>query len=128
MCFALNRPFRKQGWTPFGGIWGARCAVWQGLGELLLNALLDEACRLGAIRATLEVRVSNGAAQALYAKYGFDQVGRRKAYYTDNREDALILTTPDLNSPAFQELVQARRDDLLHRLAHLPLDKILQMH
>jgi ribosomal-protein-alanine N-acetyltransferase len=99
-----------------------------GLGELLLIALLDEARRLGAYRATLEVRVSNVAAQALYAKYGFEQVGRRKAYYSDNREDALILTTPEFDSPACQTLVNARRRDLLRRLAQIMLDKISQMH
>ena len=89
----------------------------KGLGELLLVALLDEASRLGAARATLEVRVSNPAAQALYARYGFEQVGRRKAYYPDNREDALILTTPDFTSVTYQDLVETRRRDLLERLA-----------
>lgn len=100
----------------------------QGLGEFLLVAMLDEAQRLGASRATLEVRVSNAAAQALYAKYGFEQVGRRKAYYNDNKEDALILTTPKFVSPAYQSLVNAQRRALLGRLAQIPLDKILQMH
>jgi ribosomal-protein-alanine N-acetyltransferase len=88
----------------------------QGLGELLLVALLEEARRLDALRATLEVRVSNVAAQALYAKYGFEQAGRRKAYYNDNREDALILTTPDFASFDYQDLVENRRRDLLRRL------------
>lgn len=87
-----------------------------GLGELLLVVLLEEAHRLGALSATLEVRVSNVAAQSLYAKYGFEQVGRRKAYYNDNREDALILTTPDFASLAYQDLVENRRRDLLRRL------------
>lgn len=100
----------------------------QGLGELLLGVLLDEAQRLGALQATLEVRVSNTAAQALYAKYGFHEVGRRKAYYTDNHEDALILTTPEFASPAYQDLLAARRRDLLGRLTQTSLDKIPQMH
>lgn len=100
----------------------------QGLGALLLVVLLDEARRLGALRATLEVRASNVAAQALYAKYGFDQVGRRKAYYTDNREDALILTTPEFATLAYRNLLEARRHDLLRRLAQTSLDKILQLH
>jgi ribosomal-protein-alanine N-acetyltransferase len=100
----------------------------QGLGELLLVALLDEAQRLGASRATLEVRVSNEAAQTLYAKYGFKQVGQRKAYYSDNREDALILTTLEFASPAYRELIAVRRHDLLQRLSKTSLDKILQMH
>jgi ribosomal-protein-alanine N-acetyltransferase len=100
----------------------------QGLGELMLVALLEEAQRVGALRATLEVRVSNLAAQALYAKYGFEQVGRRKAYYNDNREDALILRTPEFISRAYQDLVENRRRVLLRRLDRTVLDKILQMH
>ena len=100
----------------------------RGLGELLLIAMLDEARRLGASRATLEVRVSNVAAQRLYTKYGFEQEGQRKAYYSDSGEDALIMTTPELDSPAYQRLINARQRDLLRRLAQIPLDKILQMH
>lgn len=88
----------------------------KGLGEMLLITLLDEARRLGASRATLEVRVSNLAAQGLYAKYGFEQVGRRKAYYADNGEDALILTTPDFASRAHQKLINTRQRDLLQHL------------
>lgn len=72
-------------------------------GELMLMHLLDDAARHGAHVATLEVRVSNGAAQQLYLKYGFDKVGLRKAYYSDNNEDAFIMTTPPLNSGQYQE-------------------------
>lgn len=97
----------------------------QGLGELLLITLLDEAHRLGSSQATLEVRVSNVAARKLYVKYGFEPAGRCKAYYADNQEDALILKTPELASLAYQNLVNARRRDLLLRLAQLSLDKIL---
>jgi hypothetical protein len=61
-------------------------------------------------------------------KYGFELVGRRKAYYNDNREDALILTTPEFASRTYQELVNAQRRDLMRRLAPTSLDKILQMH
>jgi ribosomal-protein-alanine N-acetyltransferase len=100
----------------------------QGLGELMLVVLLEEARRLDALRVTLEVRVSNTAAQALYAKYGFEQVGCRKGYYNDNREDALILTTPELALLAYQNLVENRRRDLLRRLDRTSLDKILQLH
>ena len=99
-----------------------------GLGELLLLGILAEAQDLGASRATLEVRVSNKIAQALYNKYAFEQVGQRKAYYQDNREDALILTTPDFDTPGYQDLMQRHRRDLVQRLAQTPLDKILQMH
>ena len=71
----------------------------RGWGEWLLLTMLEEAHRLGARVATLEVRVSNMPAQSLYLKYRFEQVGRRKGYYADNREDALIMTTPALAAP-----------------------------
>lgn len=61
------------------------------LGEKLLTRMMDWACELGMCSMTLEVRVSNEAAQALYRKKGFRSVGTRKAYYSDNQEDALIM-------------------------------------
>jgi ribosomal-protein-alanine N-acetyltransferase len=75
----------------------------RGLGELMLVALIDAAIQRGASEATLEVRVSNLVAQNLYHKYAFVQVGRRKGYYHDNREDALIMTTPRMEEAGFME-------------------------
>ena len=63
-----------------------------GIGELLLVWLLHDALASGAIEAKLEVRVGNHVAQSLYRKYGFEEVGRRKGYYRDNHEDALLMT------------------------------------
>ena len=63
----------------------------QGVGEALLNALVASLKELGSRCLTLEVRDSNGPARALYAKLGFAEVGRRRGYYRDPREDALIL-------------------------------------
>jgi len=74
----------------------------RGIGELVLVSLLDWAIRLGADVATLEVRVSNVAAQNLYLKYGFRVVGRRKEYYSDNREDALIMSAYRISGASFQ--------------------------
>jgi ribosomal-protein-alanine N-acetyltransferase len=54
---------------------------------------------LGARNATLEVRLSNVAARRLYERFGFRPVGVRPRYYTDNGEDALIMTTDDLDDP-----------------------------
>ena len=65
-----------------------------GLGELLLLAAIEQAIEYELRHVTLEVRVSNHVAQNLYKKYGFTERGLRKGYYTDNREDALIMTTP----------------------------------
>jgi len=70
----------------------------QGLGERLLLSGLDQARRQGAELATLEVRPSNETAVALYRKYGFTLVGRRRAYYRDNNEDALLMTLTGLSS------------------------------
>ena len=65
----------------------------KGIGELLLISSLDMAYKLKAQVATLEVRASNTIAQNLYSKYGFSKVGVRRGYYTDNKEDAFIMTT-----------------------------------
>lgn len=64
-----------------------------GYGSLLVRELLRIAEDEGMEDATLEVRASNAAARALYAKFGFYEVGIRKQYYLDNKEDAVIMTT-----------------------------------
>ena len=56
-----------------------------------MNALTASLKELGSRCLTLEVRDSNGPARALYAKLGFREIGRRRGYYRDPREDALIL-------------------------------------
>ncbi len=94
-----------------------------GLGEWLLLHLLQVAPPLGAQIATLEVRPSNQAAQALYHKYGFEQAGRRRAYYDDNGEDALILTTPPLASPDYQARLAQHQVALIRRWASLSFDR-----
>jgi ribosomal-protein-alanine N-acetyltransferase len=63
----------------------------RGLGERLLREMMRTAVWLGARRMTLEVRVSNDTAQSLYRKLGFEPSGLRPGYYSDNREDALIM-------------------------------------
>ncbi len=88
----------------------------QGLGELLLVSLLEHGMRLGAGRATLEVRVSNSSARALYEKYGFEIISRRKRYYTNNNEDAHIMTTPPFETAQFQMNLDAYRQQLYDRL------------
>lgn len=61
------------------------------LGERLLRELIRTARFFGAVKMTLEVRVSNRIAQNLYEKLGFHGTGLRKRYYSDNNEDALIM-------------------------------------
>lgn len=63
----------------------------QGIGDLLLRALIEVAEREGIFQLTLEVRPSNYPAIQLYYKYGFEVVGRRKGYYEDDGEDALVM-------------------------------------
>ncbi|MEH1867285.1 MAG: ribosomal protein S18-alanine N-acetyltransferase [Nostoc sp.] len=74
----------------------------QGLGAALLYSLLKTACDRKMERATLEVRASNLAAISLYQKFGFKTAGRRRGYYQDNGEDALILWLADLQHSKFQ--------------------------
>ncbi len=84
----------------------------QSIGERLLLALIEEAIRRGARWMTLEVRKSNTAAQALYRKYGFRDIGVRRGYYSDNREDAIVMWAGVLQEPHFQNHLNALRAKL----------------
>ena len=83
----------------------------RGLGELLLIGAVEMGMTRGAQVVTLEVRVSNDPAKALYAKYGFREAGIRRRYYADNHEDAAIMTTDDLASPEYRALFDRLRHD-----------------
>ena len=63
----------------------------KGIAEALVNALVDHLKKIGSHCLTLEVRASNAPAISLYEKLGFAEIGRRKNYYRNPREDALIL-------------------------------------
>jgi ribosomal-protein-alanine N-acetyltransferase len=80
----------------------------QGLGELLLVGAIEMAMRRGQQVVTLEARVSNEAARALYLKYGFEEVGIRRKYYSDNGEDAAVMTTVKLTSDEYRALFEER--------------------
>jgi [ribosomal protein S18]-alanine N-acetyltransferase len=77
----------------------------QGLGKLLLTALLDKARSIDMARATLEVRASNQGAIQLYEQFGFQTVGRRKKYYQDTGEDGIIMWRGGLQHPNFTHIV-----------------------
>lgn len=81
----------------------------QRVGETLLLALLDVAVARRAREATLEVRLSNVPARRLYEKYGFRPVGLRPRYYSDNGEDALIMTTEPLAGASMRSRLAERR-------------------
>jgi [ribosomal protein S18]-alanine N-acetyltransferase len=61
------------------------------LGQILMSKLIEVAIEKGAKSMTLEVRVTNDPALALYRKFGFQNGGIRKNYYSDNQEDALVM-------------------------------------
>ena len=63
----------------------------QGIAEALVNGLVEHLKTMGSHCLTLEVRASNVPAISLYEKLGFSEIGRRKNYYRNPREDALIL-------------------------------------
>ncbi|MEZ4540903.1 MAG: ribosomal protein S18-alanine N-acetyltransferase [Chloroflexota bacterium] len=80
----------------------------RGRGEWLFLNLLLEACRLDPLLVTLEVRTSNMAAQGLYRKYRFQEVGRRRRYYHDTGEDALLMTVDFAEHPDYCAWLAAR--------------------
>ena len=63
----------------------------RGIGEKLVNALVEELKAMDSHCLTLEVRASNTPAQAMYEKLGFVEIGRRPRYYQNPKEDDLIL-------------------------------------
>jgi ribosomal-protein-alanine N-acetyltransferase len=88
----------------------------QGLGKLLLYKLLEEAVHRQLERATLEVRVSNPIAISLYERFGFQTAGRRKNYYHQTGEDALILWRGDLQKPHVSDQLQQWRGEIAIQL------------
>ncbi|MBE9118456.1 ribosomal protein S18-alanine N-acetyltransferase [Lusitaniella coriacea LEGE 07157] len=89
----------------------------QGLGQVLLWTLLQKAVRQKLDRATLEVRASNQAALSLYQKFGFQVAGRRKKYYQNNNEDALILWRGGLQQKQFSQLLDRWQQQTNEKLA-----------
>jgi ribosomal-protein-alanine N-acetyltransferase len=85
----------------------------RGLGRFVLHGLFDVAVRSHMDELTLEVRVSNTAARRLYTEFGFYETGNRKAYYRDNGEDALIMSTESLATIAVQERLSEIRQRIV---------------
>jgi len=92
----------------------------QGIGEILLIAALDLARERSQPLVTLEVRVSNDAAIRLYEKYGFEEVGRRPRYYSDNHEDANILTANGVTTGEYGDRLATLREE--HRTRYGDFD------
>ena len=81
----------------------------RGVGELLLIACLELALQQKSRVVTLEVRASNNAARSLYRKYGFQDAGVRKRYYSGG-EDAVIMSTPPIQSEHYERKFRALVD------------------
>ncbi|MEG4455197.1 ribosomal protein S18-alanine N-acetyltransferase [Microcoleus sp. N9_A1] len=98
----------------------------QGLGQALLWVLLTSANRRQLERATLEVRASNSIALSLYKKFGFKEAGRRKRYYADTGEDAVIMWRSGIEKPEFQKYLGVEKVQICDRLHqknwHLAID------
>ena len=86
-----------------------------GFGDLLMIGSLQLALERHCTVLTLEVRVSNDIAKGLYQKYGLLEVGMRKGYYVDNREDALIMSTKPLDSPGSIEWLEQLKSSYIRR-------------
>ncbi|MFN2465312.1 MAG: ribosomal protein S18-alanine N-acetyltransferase [Candidatus Dormibacteria bacterium] len=84
----------------------------RGFGLALMLALIERAYGLDARWVTLEVRASNYGAMALYEKLGFKVIGRRRGYYTDDGEDAVVMWSDSLMAPAFQRRYETLRDQV----------------
>ncbi len=96
----------------------------RGIGELLLRSSIELALSLGARAVTLEARVSNHVAESLYVKYDFQKVGLRKGYYTDNREDAMIMSTEPIETPAFKAKFRALGEAYKERYGEMTIELV----
>jgi ribosomal-protein-alanine N-acetyltransferase len=90
----------------------------KGYGHALMAALIQRAYHLGSRWLTLEVRPSNDVAVRLYEKFGFKVIGRRRGYYTDNNEDAIVMWSDSIQAPGFKK----RFKDILQTLDFEGLD------
>ncbi len=83
-----------------------------GLGRLLLVLITELGRQRGMKRLTLEVRRSNERARDIYHRMGFFEKAVRKRYYSDNREDAVVMWSEDINSPLFDQILSEARSQL----------------
>ena len=84
----------------------------QHIGEAIIVKIIEDCYSVGIKYLTLEVRVSNEPAIALYTKYGFNSLGTRKGYYQDNNEDALIMWTENIFYDKFKTLFNENKEKL----------------
>ena len=128
---------RPRGWNPgqqllvgFVGTWymvdeahiisiGVRRGYrGKGIGELLLIGAIEQVAAREVSILTLEVRPSNLIARNLYRKYGFKERGVRKAYYADDREDAIIMSTEAIHVPSYRDAIRRLKEEHRRRWGH----------
>jgi ribosomal-protein-alanine N-acetyltransferase len=78
-----------------------------GYGRIIFAGLVQAAYDMGAKWVTLEVRTSNDNAMKMYESFGFKVIGRRKGYYTDNGEDAIVMWSDSIHSPRFRKAYES---------------------
>ena len=78
-----------------------------GYGRILFAGLVQASYDMGAKWITLEVRTTNDNAMKMYEAFGFKVIGRRKGYYTDNGEDAIVMWSDSIHSPRFRRAFEA---------------------
>jgi ribosomal-protein-alanine N-acetyltransferase len=79
----------------------------RGHGRVLFAGLVQAAYDMGAKWVTLEVRTTNENAMRMYEAFGFKVIGRRKGYYTDNGEDAIVMWSDSIHSPRFRRAYES---------------------
>jgi ribosomal-protein-alanine N-acetyltransferase len=79
----------------------------RGYGRVIFAGLVQAAYDMGAKWVTLEVRTSNDNAIRMYEGFSFKVIGRRKGYYTDNGEDAIVMWSDSIHSPRFRRAFEA---------------------
>ncbi len=87
-----------------------------GIGELLLQKMMDTGYAKNVKWFTLEVRASNIAAQNLYYKYNFKSLGLRRKYYQDNEEDAMVMWTENIRETKYKEHYEKLKKGLEQRV------------
>jgi ribosomal-protein-alanine N-acetyltransferase len=78
-----------------------------GYGRILFAGLVQASYDMGAKWITLEVRTTNDNAMKMYEGFAFKVIGRRKGYYTDNGEDAIVMWSDSIHSPRFRRAFEA---------------------
>src|ERR1043166_1444203 len=82
----------------------------RGYGRIIFAGLVQAAYDMGAKWVTLEVRTTNDNAMKMYEGFGFKVIGRRKGYYTDNGEDAIVMWSDSIHSPRFRKAYEVNLD------------------